>query len=607
MGSGEARAPACGRILIAVLAIAFLLPALPPVRADSGGPDPYGYRWTDSKFPSPGVSYGWIDGVSGGTDLLLADDNCTFNRVPFQFPFRFYGIIYSDVYVCANGFLAFNQPATYATDTDAFVVALGGCCPDLDPSAPGGGHVFVKADLLSSPRRFIVTWNGVYNYLTTDPQKFEIVLIEDLAGGDGRILLQYASLVNPPPQLTGIESLLGSNSLFYSSPLQNSLAVLFYPPGSGPPGDVLTLGGANLSPATVEPGRKDVPMLRVNVSTPTGSVTLRRIRVDVTGTAAAPGDVSTIAIWRDANGDGLLNTSLDPRLVGASPTGTPGSVNLTFPSPISIPAGAGLDLFVTVDISLAAPPGDWIGAGILAASYVTVDLPDTVSSANLPMNSYISGFRTLIVEGVDTLRVASSSAVNPPNVSQWQTDAPMLRANLTVDKGAVTVTGITIVFNGTRSADVILVKLFEDINRDIVLQPSGDRLLAKGRFNATGNATLAFTLQFVVGSTKTLFLSCDIAPDAVVGDLVGARIPAPSAVRILGTADRVDPMNFPVATLTPSTVRTGARPAIDSRWALNPPNPDGRLPTGEYILSANNTKDLSLTCRSSAGTPSLHA
>ena len=602
LGSGEARAPACGRILIAVLAIAFLLPALPHARADSGGPDAYGYRWTDSKFPSPGVSYGWIDGVTGGSDLGLSDDNCTFTRVPFQFPFRFYGIIYNDVYVCANGFLAFNQPASYATDTDAFVVALGGCCPDLDPSAPGGGHVFAKADLLSSPRRFIFTWNGVYNYLTTDPQKFEIVLTEDPTGQDGRILLQYASLVNPPPQVTGIESLLGTSSLFYTSPLQNSLAVLFYPPTSGPPGDVLTLRSANLSPATVEPGQKDVPMLRVNVSTPTGSVTLRRVRVDATGTAAAPGDVATISVWRDANGDGVLNTSLDPRIIGMSPTGTPGSVNLTLPSPISIPAGAGIDLFVTFEISLGAPPGDWIGAGILAASYLTVDAPDNVSSANFPVNSYVPGGRTLIVEGVDTLRVASRAGVNPPTVRQWQTDAPMFWANLTVNKGAVTVTGITVTFNGTRSADVSLVKLFEDTNRDLLLQPSSDRILAAGRFNATGNATLRFTLQFLVGSTKTLLVSFDIAPDAVPGDLVGARLPTPAAIAILGTADRVDPANFPVETSTPSTVQAAARPVIESRWAVNPPNPDGRLPGGEYILSTNNSKDLSLLGGNSVAT-----
>lgn len=594
MGSREARAPACGRIVIAVLALLMLITAIPPARADSGGPDAYGYRWTDSKFPNPGVSYGWIDGVLGGQDLGLDDDNCTQNRVPFQFPFRFYGTIYNDVSVCANGFLAFNNPASYATDTDAFVVALGGCCPDLNPAEPGGGHVFGKSDLLSTPKRFIVTWNGVYNYLTTDPQKFEIVLTQDPGGQDGQILLQYASLVNPPPQLTGIESPLGSSSLFYASPLQNSLAVLFYPPTSGPPGDVLTLRSTNLSPATAEPGQKDVPMLRVNVSTPTGSVTLRRVRVDVTGTAAGPGDVSTISLWRDGNGDGVLNASLDPRLVGMSPVGTPGSVSLLLPSPISIPAGTGIDLFVTFDLSLGAPPGDWIGAGILTASYLTVDAPDNVSSANFPINSYVPGGRTQIVEGVDTLRVAAKAGVNPPGVRQWQTDVPIFWADLTVNKGAVTVTGITVTFNGTRRADVFLVKLFEDTNRDLVLQPASDRLLAEGRFNATGNVMLGVSLQFLVGSTRTLLLSYDIAPDAVAGDLVGARVPASTAIAVQGGADRVDPANFPVETPTPSTVQAGARPAIESRWAVNPPNPDGRLPGGEYILSTNNSKDLSL-------------
>ena len=39
------------------------------------------------------------------------------------------------------------------------------------PADPASGHVFAKVDLASSPRRIIVTWNGVFTYGTTDRQK----------------------------------------------------------------------------------------------------------------------------------------------------------------------------------------------------------------------------------------------------------------------------------------------------------------------------------------------------------------------------------------------------------------------------------------------------
>ncbi|TLZ65698.1 MAG: hypothetical protein E6K16_02520, partial [Methanobacteriota archaeon] len=565
--------------------------AIPAARGASGGPDPYGYTWTDSK-PVPGVTYSWIDGVTGGTDLLVDTFGCTFNRISFQFAFKFYNTTYNDATVCANGFLAFNTPATYPWDTDGFASAFG---YDLDPSFLGSGHVFAKADLASSPRRFIVTWNGVFTLGTTDRQKFEIVLIEGLTGLDGQILFQYASLTNPPPNpLVGIDNLGSTSNLYYAPALENSLAVKFLPPGTPPPGDTLTVRGASLAPLTVEPGQKDIPILRLNVSTVTNSVNLRRVRVDVTGIVSLPGDVSSVSLWRDADGDGQLDKTRDSRLTSGAPGGSPESAILTLPTPLTVPAGPGRNLLVSYDVALSAVPGDWIGAGVLGAGYVTVDPPDNVSSANFPLDTYLPGVRTHIVEGVDSLRATSWSAVNPRNVTQWQTDDPMLAATFDVDKGAVTVTRIGIYFPGTRPADVYLAKLFEDVNRDHVLQPRTDRLLSRAVFNGSGNLGFAVNLQFVAGSPRILLLSFDIAPDATPGDLVGARIAGPASFSVQGTKDRVDPSNFPIETAPLSTVQVGSPPEITSRWAVTPPNPDGQVATGEYILSSENSKDLSV-------------
>src|SRR5438034_214828 len=119
-------------------------------------------------------------------------------------------------------------------------------------SAPrrGGAVVYVRADPPATPRRFVVAWNGVYTYGTTDPQTFEIVLVENPTGEDGRVLYQYRQLTNPPVHLTGIDSLGGTSSLYYTTALPNLLAIEFRPPGTNPPGDVLTVRTSNLSPVT---------------------------------------------------------------------------------------------------------------------------------------------------------------------------------------------------------------------------------------------------------------------------------------------------------------------------------------------------------------------
>src|SRR6267143_1981886 len=423
-------------LLVFLLSSSAFLFALPSGRGATGGPDPYGYTWTDSK-PVPGVTYNWIDGVTGGKDLLLVNDGCTFNRIPSPVAFKFYNISSTDAYVCANGFIAFNTPTTNPWDTDAFASAFG---YELSPSDPGSGHIFAKVDLASSPHRFIATWDGVFTYPTTDRQRFEIVLIEGVTGLDGQILFQYSSLMNPPLNpLIGIDNLGSTSNLYYSSPPENSLAVKFLPPGTPAPGDTLTVRGANLAPPTIEPGMKDVPILRLNVSTATNSVNLRRVRVDVSGIVSLPGDVSRVSIWRDADGDGQLNTARDAFLTSSAPAGSPESAILTLSSPLTVPAGPGKNLIVSYDVALSAVPGDWIGASVVGAGYVTVDPPDNVSSANFPLDTYLPGVRTHIVEGIDSLRATSWSAVNPRNVTQWQTDAPMFAATFDVDKGAVPV------------------------------------------------------------------------------------------------------------------------------------------------------------------------
>lgn len=580
-----------GVVLLAVLGL--LVPSslallAGPAAAGSGGPDAYGYTWVDNRLPGPGVEFTWVDGVTGGTDLGLSDDGCTSNRISFGFPFRFYGLIHSNAYVCANGFIAFNTPAGRAFLTDEYAAAMDA---DLDPSASGSGPVYAKADASVTPRRFIVTWAGTYTYATTERQEFQIILHENPTGDDGRIQYQYRDVTNPPLPLVGIANLTKSSTLYYTEPLEDQLAVLFVPPTATLPGDSLVLQGASLAPGVVEPGMADVPMLRLNLSTATNSVIFRQIRVDVTGVRSGIGDVSRIALWRDTDGDGLLNTSADTFLVAAQPGGPPENAVLTLPVPMTISAGVGATVLIAFDVPLSAVPDDWIGAGVLSPSYVTVDPPDTVSPVNFPFDSYVANVRTLILEGIDTLRLTSWNATNPANVTQWQQDVGMVRLGLESDKGAVTITSLNATLEGSPSnpADVRLVKWFLDDGDDQFV-PETDLLLGLASPNATGIATLPGSLTVLAGTPVTAWIAVDLAPNATTGNVVALRIPNPGAVGLQGSKDVMAPDNFPVNT-SASTILSGSVPSLLSRWALSPPLPTGRIGSGEYVVAPENSVD----------------
>jgi len=78
----------------------------------SGGPDVYGYRWTDSDEPG-GPVFDWADISATGTPVFsgVADDS---NVGPFEigFAFPFYGTAFTDFRVSSNGFISFTSTAS---------------------------------------------------------------------------------------------------------------------------------------------------------------------------------------------------------------------------------------------------------------------------------------------------------------------------------------------------------------------------------------------------------------------------------------------------------------------------------------------------------------
>ncbi len=200
----------------------------------SGGPDAYGYYWTDSdEFGGP--VYGWVEINTLGTALTLADDALS-TDLPLGFTFKFYGSDFNAVKVCSNGFLSFTTTSTGITNSAIPSSSepnnlLAPFWDDMDPTAAGSGSIYYYAD--TANQRFIVEWDGVEHYSSSDtgaPETFQVILNDDHT-----VVFQYAITNSQDGSTVGIENAGGTDGLqvvFNAAYIHDGLATMmsYIPP-----------------------------------------------------------------------------------------------------------------------------------------------------------------------------------------------------------------------------------------------------------------------------------------------------------------------------------------------------------------------------------------
>jgi len=159
----------------------------------SGGPDTFGYTWTDSDDPG-GPVFDWVD-ISGiGTPFFngYSDDG---NRgpAPIGFDFPFYGTTFDEFRVCSNGWLSFtstlsvytNQPLpSSSSSTPENLLAVFWDDMVVDPT--DGGEIFYYND----GSRLIVQFE-VRRIATFDPPFYSM---QAILYPNGQIVYQYNGL-----------------------------------------------------------------------------------------------------------------------------------------------------------------------------------------------------------------------------------------------------------------------------------------------------------------------------------------------------------------------------------------------------------------------------
>ncbi|UCE65431.1 MAG: S8 family serine peptidase, partial [Candidatus Zixiibacteriota bacterium] len=200
----------------------------PPMIADFGGPDGFGYMWYDSNEPN-GPIFTWVD-VSGiGQPLSFRDDE---NKGPFALGFTmpFYDNLFNSIRICSNGWLSFTSSETaYSNERIPYFFPPNNLIAvfwdDLNPSIDGRIIYFYTnyADTA------IVQFDSVYYRSGLGIYTFEAILT-----ADGNITCQYLSVYGYLNSATiGIENFDGSIGLqvvYNQNYVTDNLAVQFRMP-----------------------------------------------------------------------------------------------------------------------------------------------------------------------------------------------------------------------------------------------------------------------------------------------------------------------------------------------------------------------------------------
>ena len=180
----------------------------PPFDVSAGGPDTFGYEWSDSET-DPSLGYDWIN-IPMTNEVTFTHNDIASGPFDLGFDFPFYGEIYTQCIINPNGWVGFgddwaNWQNTSIPDPDAPRPAVLGFWDDLDPLQGGSVYYYNLSD------KFVVWFNDVIHYPGSieGTYNFQIVLHTD-----GEVQVNYQSVSgNTSSQTIGVQNASGTVGL----------------------------------------------------------------------------------------------------------------------------------------------------------------------------------------------------------------------------------------------------------------------------------------------------------------------------------------------------------------------------------------------------------
>ncbi|MDP8225168.1 MAG: kelch repeat-containing protein [Candidatus Lernaella stagnicola] len=169
--------------VLATVAMILIVTAFPVVAAE-GGPDDFGYVWTDA------APYQWIDAGAGELVTFPSEDSLV-GPFPIGFAFDFYGEKFEQFYISSNGRLVFvNQQETFKIpcipSESPYLAYIAAYWDDFDPTVEGEAYFLVLGE---EPQRFLIVEFRAFRHWNTedDTVTAQVILSEETS----YILLQY--------------------------------------------------------------------------------------------------------------------------------------------------------------------------------------------------------------------------------------------------------------------------------------------------------------------------------------------------------------------------------------------------------------------------------
>ncbi|MEO0077740.1 MAG: FlgD immunoglobulin-like domain containing protein, partial [candidate division WOR-3 bacterium] len=170
----------------------------------------YAYDDVDSSYVSC-PEFNWVEIRDLGTRLVLSDDQTVVQNLPPGFGlWRYYGVNYSQISICGNGWVA---PGSTTSSVYSNTALPGGPVPQMvalnwdDLYPPTGGGVWYYHD--TTGHRFVVEWDSVAYYSQrTVFDKFQIVIYDSTvhsATGDNIFDIQYLTANNYVSNTVGLQ------------------------------------------------------------------------------------------------------------------------------------------------------------------------------------------------------------------------------------------------------------------------------------------------------------------------------------------------------------------------------------------------------------------
>ena len=189
------------------------------------------YVWVNNQGPNPPITYQWVE--ISNTGMKVAQGGVgTYEEVALGFPFSFYGITYTTLFVSSSGFATFGTGDGSAYNgsipsSETPNNAIYAFWADLMPLGGGFGDIYaqqVAAD------RYVVQWNRVPRVSGSGQETFEIIL----NGADNTISLQYQSVAGTDSCTVGVENADGTGAVQYAynaaGVIMDRLAIRFLVP-----------------------------------------------------------------------------------------------------------------------------------------------------------------------------------------------------------------------------------------------------------------------------------------------------------------------------------------------------------------------------------------